>query len=90
MKKLTKHIALEYLHAKAHTLILLKSGKFTMQEILNDMRNLCKDESDWEFIKPILLKELDALLNNGLISCIEDGVYENEVFEKEETNKSTL
>lgn len=90
MSKLTKHTAKEYLHAKAHTLILLKQGKFTMQEILDDMRSLCKEESDWEFIKPILLEELDGLLNTGLISCIEDGVYENDVYEKEETQESTL
>jgi len=90
MKKLTKQTAIKYIHAKVHTLILLKSGKFTKQEILNDMRDLCKEESDWEFIKPILLEELDGLLNNGLISYVEDGVYENEVFEKEETKESTL
>ena len=89
MKKLTKHTAINYIHAKAHTLILLKSGRFTMQEILDDMRSLCKEESDWEFVKPILLEELDIVLNNGLISCIEDGIYENEVFE-EKTPKSTI
>jgi hypothetical protein len=90
MKKLTKHTANVHLHAKAHTLILLKSGRFTMQEILDDMKALCETDEDWEFIKPILLEELDIVLNNGLISCIEDGVYENVVFENEETTKSTL
>ena len=54
------------------------------------MKSLCNSETDWDFIKPILLLELDVLLNNGLISCVKDGVYENEVYKKEETKESTL
>ena len=78
MKKLTKNSPVVDFYKTAHNLILSKS-RFTMHEIYNEMWEQCEEDVSFDFVKPIILEELDDLLNNGLVMYVDEGVgvYEN-------------
>ena len=90
MKKLTKTTPLIWFQVGAHNTIVTKQGKFTLQDICEEMLSVCTEDITLEYIRPIVLGELNKILKSGAISLIEDGVYQNNIFKKEETQESTL
>lgn len=67
MKKLTKNDKLIEFERKAHFLLVAKVGKFTMNEIFEEMKAQCEEDVPFEIIKSALLDVLDDLLNRGLM-----------------------
>ena len=74
MKKLTKNSSVGDFYDKAHYLMLQKEGRFTIQQVYEEILEGCDENVSFNFIKPIVLEVLDNLLNKGLIKYIDEGV----------------
>lgn len=90
MEKLTKTTPLIWFQVAAHNTIVINNGKFTLQDICDEILSICTEDISLGFIRPIVLGELNKILESGAISLIEDGVYQNNIFKKEETQESTI
>ena len=80
MSKLTKNDEIIEFEKRAHYMLVAKVGKFTMDEMFEEMKAQCEEDVPFEIIKSALLDVLDGLLNRGLMRYYDENDDGKEVY----------
>ena len=76
-QKLTKTSPVDQFYLEAHLLLHAKEGQYTLEDVVADMKAKCDETVDFQFIKDIVIYELNDFINNGFIRCVDENLYEN-------------